>query len=164
MLQRAMEQAERVDAPCTGTLIGIFLDFQIIWSHSIPESESLWRSLLVCSQCNPIKVCLIALALLPLLVGGCSKRAAENPFTYPFIKTIHLHRQPGKPYSDYKALYLLTEDFEPIIKSQEDLQQIQDALGLASDLTSRYSVPWAHCVYVNVLAPVYIGDDPLLKD
>jgi len=98
------------------------------------------------------------------VLTGCSKRTPENPFDYPFIKTIHVHRQPGKPYSDYKALYLLTEDFEPVIKSKEDLRQIEDALGLASELTSQYRVPWTHFVDVNVLAPAYVGEDQQLKD
>jgi hypothetical protein len=118
----------------------------------------------MCSQWNIIKVCPFALALAPLLLGGCSKRAAENPFSYPFVKTIHVPRHPGKPYSDYKALYLLTEDFEPVIKSPEDLAQIQDALGLASDLSSQYKVPWTHFVDVNVLTPAFIGDDKQVKD
>jgi hypothetical protein len=98
------------------------------------------------------------------VLGGCSRRPAENPFDYPFIKTVHVPRQTGKPYSDYKALYLLTEDFEPVIKNLEDLRQIDDALALASDLTSRYNVPWTHFVDVNVLAPAFIGDDKQLKD
>src|SRR5215467_6651853 len=117
----------------------------------------------MCSQWNKIKVCLVPLALMLLLPGGCAKRAAENPFAYPFIKTIHVPRQPGKPYSDYKALYLLTEDFEPVIKCAEDVRQIDDALGLASSLTSQYKVPWTHFVDVNVLAPAFIGDDTQLK-
>jgi hypothetical protein len=115
-------------------------------------------------QCNMIKLELFALTLIPLLIGGCSKRPAENPFSYPFIKPIHLRRQPGKPYSDYKALYLLTEDFEPIVKTAEDFQEIEEALGLASDLSSQYKVPWTHFVDVNVLAPAFVGDDNQLKD
>src|SRR5262245_9698052 len=121
----------------------------------------------MCSQWKIIKVCLFAIgltALMALSFCGCSKRAPENPFTYPFVKTIHIRRQAGKPYSEYKALYLLTEDFEPVITSSDDLRQIDDALGLASDLTSRYRVPWTHFVDVNVLAPAFIGDDQSLKD
>jgi hypothetical protein len=116
------------------------------------------------SQWNPIKGRLVVLALIIVSYGGCSRRAPENPFTYSFIRTIHIPRQPGKPYSDYKALYLLTEDFEPVIRSRDDLQQIDDALGLASDLTSQYGVPWTHFVDVNVLAPAYIGDEPEIKN
>jgi hypothetical protein len=116
------------------------------------------------SQSNIAKVCLILLAVAALLFGSCSKRAPENPFTYPFVKTIHLKSRPDKPYSDYRALYILTEDFEPIIKSSEDLRQIEDALILASELTSRYEVPWTHFVDVNVLAPAFSDDNPGLKD
>jgi hypothetical protein len=115
-------------------------------------------------QWNTVTLRLILLAVAVLPVGACSKHKPENPFSYPFVRTIHLRRQPGKAYSDYAALYLLTEDFEPIIKSSEDLRQIEDAMGLASELTSRYQVPWTHFVDVNVLAPAFSDDDPALKD
>jgi hypothetical protein len=107
---------------------------------------------------------LIALAILVGVFSCCSRQPAENPFDYPFIKTIHVRKKAGKPYSDYKALYLLTEDFEPVINNSEDLHQIEEALGLASDLTSQYRVPWTHFVDVNVLAPAFIGEDKELKD
>ena len=116
------------------------------------------------SQWNRAKVRLVALAMIVGVFSGCSRQSAENPFDYPFIKTIHVRKKPGKPYSDYKALYLLTEDFEPTVTSSEDLRQIEDALGLASDLTSQYRVPWTHFIDVNVLAPAFVGDDKELKD
>jgi hypothetical protein len=98
-----------------------------------------------------------------VLAAACSKPAPENPFNYPFIKQLHLKRQPGKPYSDYKAFYILTEDFEPLVESPSELESVREVLKFASDLTSKYKVPWTHFVDANALAPAFISDDQVLK-
>lgn len=105
---------------------------------------------------------LITLLLL-LLVIGCSKPATENPFTYPFIKEFRLKREPGKPYSDYKAFYVLTEDFEPPVTTASELAGIREVLKFASDLSSKYKIPWTHFVEANTLAPAFTSDDEELK-
>lgn len=106
----------------------------------------------------------LLLVTLPfLLMIACSKPAAENPFSYPFIKQLHLKRQPGKPFSDYKAFYLLTEDFEPRVDSPSDLDRIREVLKFASGLSSTYKVPWTHFVDANVLAVAFVSDDQELK-
>ena len=98
-----------------------------------------------------------------LLLIACSKPAAENPFNYPFIKQLHLKRQQGKSFSDYKAFYLLTEDFEPLVESPADLDHIQEVLKFASGLSSQYKVPWTHFVDANSLAAAFISSDQDLK-
>lgn len=98
-----------------------------------------------------------------LLVNGCSKPAPENPFSYPFIEQLHLKRQAGKPYSDYNAFYLLTEDFEPVVGSRSALESIRDVLKFAAGLSSTYKVPWTHFVEANGLAPAFVSDDQELK-
>src|SRR5437762_4143130 len=98
-----------------------------------------------------------------LLLIACSKPAAENPFNYPFIKQLHLKRQQGKSFSDYKAFYLLTEDFEPLVESPADLDYIQEVLKFASGLSSQYKVPWTHFVDANSLAAAFISSDQDLK-
>ena len=98
-----------------------------------------------------------------LLAAACSKPAPENPFNYPFIKQLHLKRQTGKPYSDYKAFYILTEDFEPLVESPSELESARVVLKFASGLTSKYKVQWTHFVDANALAPAFISDDRDLK-
>ena len=115
---------------------------------------------------------LITLSLL-LGAGACSKHPAqdnrtsalnpENPFTYPFVKEFHLKRRDDKPYGAYKAFYLLTEDFEPRVDSPSDLDSIRDVLKFASELSSRYRVPWTHFVDANALAPAFLSSDPAAK-
>ena len=56
---------------------------------------------------------ILSLALCVLFITSCSKPAAEDPFAYPFVKPLHLKRVEGKPYSGYRAFYLLTEDSSP---------------------------------------------------
>src|SRR6266498_4655205 len=104
---------------------------------------------------------LIVLALLQ--TAGCSKESAENPFSYPFIKPLHLKRDPGKSYSEYRAFYLLTEDFEPSVESASDLDSIRDVLKFASGLSSQYKIPWTHFVDVNTLGAAFLSDDQQLK-
>jgi hypothetical protein len=72
--------------------------------------------------------------------AACSKPAPENPFNYPFIKQLHLKRQTGKPYSDYKAFYVLSEDFEPLVESPYELESARDVLKFASGLTAKYKI------------------------
>lgn len=98
-----------------------------------------------------------------LLVNACSKPAPENPFSYPFIKQLHLKRQVGKPYSEYNAFYLLTEDFEPRVASPSDIESIREGLRFAAGLSSTYKVPWTHFVEANGLAPAFVSDDQELK-
>lgn len=105
----------------------------------------------------------IFLILLFLLVNACSKPSPENPFSYPFIKQLDLKRQPGKPYSDHKAFYLLTEDFEPLVESPSDLESIRGVLMFAAGLSSAYKVPWTHFVDANTLAPAFLSNDQDLK-
>ena len=96
------------------------------------------------------------------MLAACSKPATENPFTYPFIKEIHLERKAGTSYSEYKALYLLTEDFEPQVISVADVDSMREGLRFADDLSKQYNIPWTHFVDVNVLAPAFVGEDAAL--
>ncbi|HJQ22511.1 MAG TPA: hypothetical protein VKA60_01260 [Blastocatellia bacterium] len=96
------------------------------------------------------------------ILVACSKPAIENPFTYPFIKEIRLERKAGTPYSEYKALYLLTEDFEPQVDSVTDVDSMREGLRFADELSKQYNIPWTHFIDVNVLAPAFIGEDAAL--
>jgi hypothetical protein len=98
-----------------------------------------------------------------IIAAACSKPAPENPFNYPFIKQLHLKRQADKPYSDYKAFYLLTEDFEPVVESAIDLDGIREVLKFASNLSSKYQIHWTHFVDANSLAPAFVSDNQDLK-
>ena len=84
---------------------------------------------------------------------------AEDPFTYPFVRQTHVKRTPGAPYSRYKALYLVTEDFEPEEKSAEEIREISGILRFSSDLGARYGVPWTHFVLASSLAPAFVSKD-----
>jgi len=106
---------------------------------------------------------LFTLALSVLFITSCSKTAAENPFAYPFVKQLHLKREPGKPYSGYRAFYLLTEDFEPVVESASDVESIREVLAFASSLSLKYKIPWTHFVDANALAPAFVADDQELK-
>ena len=79
---------------------------------------------------RPSTIFLIALFF--LLVNACSKPAHEDPFNYPFIKRLHLKRQPGAAYAGYKAFYLVTEDFEPLVESSSQIDSIKEVLKFAS--------------------------------
>jgi hypothetical protein len=105
----------------------------------------------------------ILIALFVLLIAACAKRNDENPFTYPFIKPLHLKRQSGKPYSEYKAFYLLTEDFEPRVESAADIDRIREVLQFARSLSAKYEIHWTHFVDVSTLAPAFTADDAALK-
>ena len=114
---------------------------------------------------------LIACSLLFPAVA-CSKRAtqgrsdsgkAENPFEYPFVKEFHLSTGPDKDYSSYKAVYVLTEDFEPSVATPADLENIREVLKFASELSSKHGVPWTHFVDANVFAPAFLSDDVASK-
>jgi hypothetical protein len=98
-----------------------------------------------------------------VLAAACSKPAPENPFNYPFIKQLHVKRQAGKPYSDYKAFYILTEDFEPLVDLPSELESAREVLKFASGLTTTYKVQWTHFVDANVLAAAFISDDENLR-
>ncbi|MEN3335173.1 MAG: hypothetical protein V7641_4538 [Blastocatellia bacterium] len=104
---------------------------------------------------------LVTLAIALLL--ACWKPSAENPFTYPFIKELHLERPADTAYGEYKALYLLTEDFEPIVSTTADIDEMRAALRFAAELSARYQIPWTHFVDVNTLAPAFIGDDAAIR-
>jgi hypothetical protein len=105
---------------------------------------------------------LLLLTFAMALIVACSKPAAENPFTYPFIKETHLERPAGTAYGDYKAFYLLTEDFEPLVTSAADIDEMRDAMRFAAELSARYQIPWTHFVDVNTLAPAFIAEDAAL--
>lgn len=102
-------------------------------------------------------------AILTLLTTGCSKRKREQPFDYDFIKQIRIPKESGKPYSDYKAFYLLTEDFEPQVDSAADIDRMRKVIAIAADFSNRYSVHWTHFVDANTLAPALIGTDDAAK-
>src|SRR5689334_4949074 len=106
---------------------------------------------------------LFMLTLAIALLIACSKPAAENPFTYPFIKETHLERPAEGAYGEYKAFYLLTEDFEPIVASTADIEQMREALRFAAELSAKYQIPWTHFVDVNTLAPAFIAEDATLR-
>ena len=98
-----------------------------------------------------------------LLMISCSKPAGENPFSYPFIKQLHLKRQPENPFSDYQAFYLLTEDFEPFVESATDIDHMREVLKFAYGLRMRYKVPWTHFVDANTLSSAFTSSDQDLK-
>lgn len=113
---------------------------------------------------------LILITLSLLVAGACSKQPApgstvqpENPFSYPFVKEIHLTRRADKAYGSYKAFYLLTEDFEPNVETTADFESIRDLLKFASELSTKHGVPWTHFVDANVLAPAFLSSDLALK-
>src|SRR5262245_11405373 len=66
----------------------------------------------------------------------------DDPFAYPFVRQIHVPRKPDAPYAGYKALYLITEDFEPYEKTPEEIREITGILGEADALATTYHVPW----------------------
>ena len=103
------------------------------------------------------------LLLSAFLILACSKPQAEKPFEYAFIKPLHLKQQAGKLYSDYRAFYLLTEDFEPSVESSVDVERIREVLKIASSLSSTYRVPWTHFVDANALALAFVSDDQELR-
>lgn len=120
---------------------------------------------------GPTFILIAASFLLP--AGACSRRAArdssnavktENPFEYPFVKEFHLSRRADKPYGSYKAFYLLTEDFEPILETTSDYDNIRDVLKFASELSTKYGVPWTHFVDANALAPAFLSSDIASKE
>ena len=106
-------------------------------------------------------LCVTALSL--ILTGACSKPAPENPFDYPFIRTLHLKRETNKPYSDYKAFYVLTEDFEPLVDTAFEMDRARDLLKFASALSATHKIPWTHFVDVNSLAAAFTSSDQDLK-
>jgi hypothetical protein len=108
-------------------------------------------------------ILLILLMLLTLLTNGCTKRRPEDPFSYPFVRQVQIKRESGQLYSDYKAFYVLTEDFEPLTGSTTDVDQIREAIAFASSLSSTYGIPWTHFVDANTLAPAYVSDDAEIK-
>ncbi|MFL6213287.1 MAG: hypothetical protein ACJ74J_05260 [Blastocatellia bacterium] len=110
-------------------------------------------------------LCYRLLSILAIaLLTACSKPAAENPFTYPFITELRLERTANADYSEYKALYLLTEDFEPQVGSVADVEAMREGLRFAAELSARYQIPWTHFVDVNTLAPAFIGQDAALTE
>jgi hypothetical protein len=98
-----------------------------------------------------------------LFIVSCSQPATDNPFAYSFVKPLHLKREAGKPYSDYRAFYLLTEDFEPAVGSASDVEAMNEVLKFASSLCSKYKIPWTHFVDVNTLVPAFVADDQELR-
>lgn len=112
---------------------------------------------------KPSLAAFLSITLQLLLIIACSKQTAENPFTYPFIKQLHLKRQSGQPFSDYKAFYLLTEDFEPLVESASDLDGMREVLKFAAGLSSQYKVPLTHFVDANSLTAAFISGDQNLK-
>lgn len=110
------------------------------------------------------RVLLVFAGISVLLIGACSKPSTETPFDYPFIRPLHIKRESGKPYSEYRAFYLLTEDFEPRVETLEDIDQSREVLKLARELSTRYNVAWTHFVDVNVLAAAFISENAQLKE
>lgn len=95
---------------------------------------------------------------------ACSTNKPEKPFDYPFVHPLHIKRTQGKPYSEYKAFYILTEDFEPRVESPEDIDRIRTALQLARELTQKYGIAWTHFVDANTFWPAFVSEDPQLKE
>jgi len=112
---------------------------------------------------TPMRRRLLLLIVTMALIVACSKPAAENPFTYPFIKETALQRPADTAYGEYKALYLLTEDFEPAVTSAADIDEMRDAMRFAAELSARYQIPWTHFVDVNTLAPAFIAEDAAIR-
>ena len=98
-----------------------------------------------------------------LFCVACSTDKLERPFDYPFIHPLHIKRTPGKPYSEYKAFYLLTEDFEPHVESTEDIDRIREAMRLARELTEKYKIAWTHFIDVNTFAAAFVSEDAQQK-
>ena len=94
---------------------------------------------------------------------SCSRNKVEDPFTYPFVKEIHIKPAPDKPYGNYKALYLLTEDLEPYLTSPAQIDEAREALGFAADLSTKNSVPWTHFVDISAFEPAFVSGDDAAK-
>ena len=112
---------------------------------------------------TPMRCRLLLLTFAIAFLVACSKPAAENPFTYPFIKEAPLQRPADTVYGEYKALYVLTEDFEPAVTSAADIDEMRDAMRFATELSARYQIPWTHFVDVNTLAPAFIAEDAAIR-
>ena len=106
----------------------------------------------------------LLLTLAIALLVACSKPAAENPFTYPFITELRLDRMASADYREYQALYVLTEDFEPQVGSVADIEAMREGLRFAAELSAQYKIPWTHFVDVNTLAPAFVGQDAALGE
>ncbi len=111
----------------------------------------------------PVVVLFVLIIPALLVTPACSKKQAEIPFNYPIIKERHIKHLPGKPYSGYKAFYILTEDFEPRVESANDIDQIREVMQFASKLSSQHQIPWTHFVDINTFAPAFISTDEQFK-
>ena len=113
---------------------------------------------------RPKRITVLTILCASLFLAACSQNKVEDPFGYSFIKERRIKRGSGKPYSEYKAFYLLTEDFEPRVQSPGDVEQIREVLRFAGELSATYNIPWTHFVDANALAPAMISDDARLKE
>jgi hypothetical protein len=104
------------------------------------------------------------LVLLALLFGpSCSRHKVENPFAYKFIEPFHIQTRAVSSHYDYRAFYLLTEDFEAPLASVADVDRMREHLRFARDLSAKYKIRWTHFVDVNMLAPAVVPADDLLN-
>lgn len=100
-----------------------------------------------------------------LLLLACSNKEKissieeQDPFKYPYIKTFHIQRNKDKPYSKYKAFYLITEDLEFGLQNKEQAENCLKALAIASSLSKQYGIHWTHFVDVNKLKGLVVLSD-----
>src|SRR5262249_27539892 len=109
-------------------------------------------------------VVLAVLLAAGLLMSACSKNSPESPFKYPFVHELHLRALPGQAYTGYAAFYLLTEDFEPVVRSTADIDQMRQGFAFVEELSSTYNIRWTHFVDLNSLAPAVASEDEQIKE
>lgn len=103
-----------------------------------------------------------ALSICVVLVG-CSTKQPEDPFHYPFVREIHISRDRAGPYNNARALYLLTEDLEPSLKSVAEVEDVRGVLRYASDLSAEYGIPWTHFVDISAFESAFVSNEDPLK-
>lgn len=91
--------------------------------------------------------------------GKTSNIEEQDPFKYPYIQTFHIKRNKDKPYSSYKAFYLITEDLEFGLQNKEQAENCLKALAIASSLSKQYGIHWTHFVDVNKLKGLVVLSD-----
>jgi hypothetical protein len=111
---------------------------------------------------KPAKIAVILVILVFLLMAACSKQS-ETPFDYPFVQKLQIKRVQNEPYSDYKAFYVLTEDFEPQVETVSDIDSMREVLRFALDLSLQHKIPWTHFIDVNSLSAAFTSGDEQVK-
>jgi hypothetical protein len=107
----------------------------------------------------------LLVVLICLLMLSClNQRKVANqeecdPYKYPYVKTFHIKRVKDKPYSKYKAFYLITEDLEFGLHHKEQAENCLKGLAIASSLSKQYGIHWTHFLDVNKLKGLVVTTD-----